>query len=114
MQPRRRSVSFTIAHHHVEIDGGIMAALEMGDVLSELAKRIQHRSRLRLEPSTLGSPVGGPDDPSDAASLYPRRERFLRPDDIVIAETGTVSMGPRFTRLPKGGGLSQPDALGLD
>jgi indolepyruvate decarboxylase len=92
----------TIAHHHVEIDGRIIAGLELGDVLSELAKRIEHRSWPRLEPSTLGSPVGGPDDPIDAASLYPRWERFLRPDDIVIAETGTVSMGLGFARLPRG------------
>ena len=92
----------TIAHHHVEIDGRIIAGLELGDVLSELAKRIEHRTWPRLEPSTLGSLVGGPDDPIDAASLYPRWERFLRPDDIVIAETGTVSMGLGFARLPTG------------
>jgi indolepyruvate decarboxylase len=47
----------TIAQHHVEIDSSIIAGLEMGDVLSELAKRIEHRSWPRQEPSTLGPPV---------------------------------------------------------
>jgi indolepyruvate decarboxylase len=92
----------TIAHHHVEIDGRVIVGLEMEDVLRELAKRIEHRSWPRQEPSTLGPPLGSPNDPIDAASLYPRWEQFLRPDDIVIAETGTVSMGLGFARLPAG------------
>jgi indolepyruvate decarboxylase len=86
----------------VEIEGKVITGLEMGDVLSELAKRIEHRSWPRQEPSTLGPPVGGPDDPIDADSLYPRREQFLRPGDLMIAETGTVSMGLGFARLPEG------------
>jgi indolepyruvate decarboxylase len=41
-------------------------------------------------------------DPITAAALYPRWERFLKPNDIVVAETGTVSMGLGFTRMPAG------------
>jgi indolepyruvate decarboxylase len=92
----------TIAHHHVEMDGRVIDGLEMGEVLTELAKVIEHRSWPRVQPLTLGALAGGADDPIDAESLYPRWERFLRPDDIVIAETGTVSMGLGFARLPRG------------
>jgi indolepyruvate decarboxylase len=34
--------------------------------------------------------------------LYPRWERFLKPNDIVVAETGTVSISLGFTRMPAG------------
>jgi indolepyruvate decarboxylase len=96
------SRTVTIAHHHVEIDGKVIAQLEMDDVLHELSKRTRYRDWMRPEPSTLGPLVGRPHDPIDAASLYPRWESFLRPEDIVIAETGTASMGLGFARLPPG------------
>jgi indolepyruvate decarboxylase len=47
--------------------------------------------------------VSGKDnDPIDAPALYSRWERFLEPDDILVVETGTVSMGLGFTLLPQG------------
>jgi indolepyruvate decarboxylase len=94
--------TITVAHHHVEIDGGIVADVEMGDVLIELARKIKHREWSRRRPASLGPAVGGPDEPIDAASLYPRWERFFRPGDVVIAETGTASMGLGFARMPQG------------
>nr|WP_264078387.1 thiamine pyrophosphate-dependent enzyme [Mycobacterium stomatepiae] len=54
-------------------------------------------------------PLGAPpslDCTTDAAitadQLYPRWIDFIAPDDIVIAETGTCSMGLAFGRLPRG------------
>ena len=92
----------TIGHHHVEIDGKIVTGLEMGDVLSELTRRIERHDWSRQKPSSLGPPVGEPNAPIDAASLYPRWERFFRPDDIIVAESGTASMGLAFAHLPNG------------
>jgi indolepyruvate decarboxylase len=46
--------------------------------------------------------VKGGADPIDAAALYPRWANFLKPDDILIAETGTASMGLGFALMPKG------------
>ena len=92
----------TIGHHHVEIDGQIVTGLEMGDVLSELTRRVERRDWPRQKPSSLGPPAGEPNGPIDAASLYPRWERFFRPDDIIVAETGTASMGLGFAHLPQG------------
>lgn len=37
-----------------------------------------------------------------ADALYPQWADFLQPDDIVIAETGTSSMGLAFAQMPKG------------
>jgi indolepyruvate decarboxylase len=37
--------------------------------------------------------VGAPDDPITAASLYPRYQRFFKPNDIVVGETGTSASG---------------------
>jgi hypothetical protein len=39
-------------------------------------------------------------DPITAEALYPRWAHFIEPDDVVIAETGTCSMGLAFTQLP--------------
>jgi hypothetical protein len=39
-------------------------------------------------------------DPITAEALYPRWAHFIEPDDIVIAETGTCSMGLASTQLP--------------
>ncbi len=41
----------------------------------------------------LGEPLGAPADRITPDYLYPRWEKFFRPGDLVIAETGTVSMG---------------------
>ena len=46
--------------------------------------------------------TGADSDPIAADTLYPRWENFLRPDDIVVAETGTASMGLAFAHLPTG------------
>jgi indolepyruvate decarboxylase len=91
----------TVGHHHVEIDGKVITGLEMGDVLRELALRVDLRDWLGLKPSSLGPAVGDPGAAIDAASLYPRWEQFLRPGDIVVAETGTASMGLGFAHLPQ-------------
>ncbi len=88
--------TIAITHHHVEIDGKVVQGVEMGDLLAELSKRIEHRDWRHIKPSSLGPLIGAAADPIDAASLYPRWAEFLRPDDIVIAETGTASMGLGF------------------
>ncbi len=41
-------------------------------------------------------------DKITAQYLYPRLEQFFKPNDIIIAETGTSSMGLGFALLPEG------------
>ncbi|MBL7489651.1 alpha-keto acid decarboxylase family protein [Frankia sp. AgB1.9] len=93
-----------IRHHHVQVGAMTYPSVEMRDLLTALAARLPTRTwpqpaadvvRMRSEP-------GSGDDPITAGNLYPRWEQFLRPRDIVVAETGTCSMGMAFARLPYG------------
>jgi indolepyruvate decarboxylase len=40
--------------------------------------------------------------PITADALYPRWANFLRPNDVIITDTGTSSLGLAFAQLPKG------------
>jgi indolepyruvate decarboxylase len=97
LDPKR---TMTISHHRTRIGEKTYPAVEMADLLLELSKRLSHRDWPKLSAGTLGAVTGAEDAHLDAAALYPRLEKFLRPSDIVIAETGTVSMGLGFARMP--------------
>lgn len=46
--------------------------------------------------------MGGGDEPITADALYPRWANFFRPNDVIMTDTGTPSLGLAFARLPKG------------
>ncbi len=93
----------SIVHHRVRIGSKVYPNVEMGDILATLAERIPKRDwGANISPVSLGSPTGTGSDAITAAALYPRWANFLRPDDIVVAETGTASMGLGFARMPAG------------
>lgn len=94
--------TITIDHHHVTIGARTYANVEMGDVLTGLAARLQRRDWPRREPGTPGPGAGRGDQRIDAGALYPRWADFLAEGDIVVAETGTASMGMGNVRLPAG------------
>src|SRR5208282_4498834 len=52
--------------------------------------------------SDLGDPKGHASDKITAEALYPRWGRFLKPNDILISETGTNALGLTFAPMPKG------------
>jgi indolepyruvate decarboxylase len=77
--------------------------VEMKDVLEEVSRRVtKRREKAPLRPVSLGPVKGSGNDPITADALYPRWADFIKEDDIVIAETGTPSMGLGFALLPKG------------
>jgi indolepyruvate decarboxylase len=95
--------TISIGLHHTRVGEKQFFNVEIGDVLTSLA------ARLSRAPAPDGLPVprnedvrGGGGDPITAETLYPRWAHFLRPDDILIAETGTISMGLGFAHLPEG------------
>jgi indolepyruvate decarboxylase len=94
--------TMTIGHHRTQVGGKTYQSVEMADLLLELSIRLSRRDWPKLSATTLGVTTGAGDDRLDAAALYPRLENFLQPGDIVIAETGTVSMGLGFARMPRG------------
>ncbi|MCF8142528.1 MAG: alpha-keto acid decarboxylase family protein [Deltaproteobacteria bacterium] len=98
-----RARSINIMHHHVRVGHAGYSNVEMRDVLEALAKRIPRRTDVKGPLAHgLGAPKGNPDDRITAEYLYPRWQQFLRPGDVLIAETGTASMGLGFADMPEG------------
>ncbi|OBK47846.1 alpha-keto acid decarboxylase family protein [Mycobacterium kubicae] len=92
-----------IGLHRTTVGSAVYQNVEMADVLRELASRAwTKRFPPGPRPTSLGPVVGSAAEPITAAALYPRWADFLREDDIVIAETGTCSMGLAFAQLPHG------------
>jgi len=89
--------------HSTRVGSAVYQGVELGDLLRALAERSWNtRQRGGPKPQQLGPMSGSGADPITADALYPRWAEFLRPDDIVIAETGTSSMGLAFAQLPHG------------
>jgi indolepyruvate decarboxylase len=96
--------TISISHHRTQVGGKTYSSVEMGDVLAALAKRLPKQNGVGARPqvSSLGPVIGTGAEPITAASLYPRWANFLQPRDILVAETGTASMGLAFAKLPQG------------
>jgi indolepyruvate decarboxylase len=95
--------TIAIKHHYTSVDGREFRDVEMGDILSSLASQVSRRDKkTSLQPASLGPVTGSGGDAITAEALYPRWAEFLRPNDIVIAESGTSSMGLAFAQMPKG------------
>jgi len=90
-----------ISHHQTRVGKKTYPNVEMGDILTALAKRLPRRADgKRPSPLGLAAAVGSESDPISAEALYPRLESVLRKGDLLIAETGTISMGIGFAHLP--------------
>jgi indolepyruvate decarboxylase len=92
-----------ICHHRTRVGPKVYPNVEMKDILAALTGRIAtRRGKSPTQADSLGPAVGCGSDPITAAALYPRGEKFLKPNDIVVAETGTSSIGLAFALMPKG------------
>jgi len=91
-----------VGHHRTRVGKKTYQNVEMSDVLAVLARRLTKRDWKMIEATSLGGVVGSGGDPISAEALYPRWAKFLRPNDILVAETGTASMGLGFARMPAG------------
>ncbi len=95
--------TINIRHHRTDIGDKLYRNVEMKDVVVELTKRIKKQKvKAPLQPVSLGKVVGANGDAITAEALYSRWGQFIKPNDIIIAETGTSSMGLAFALLPKG------------
>ena len=98
-----RSKTINVFHHSTRVGDTFFEDVEMKDVLAALTARLPKcADGKRPKPSDLGVPTGTGDDKITAEALYPRWNRFLKPDDILVAETGTSSMGLGMAKMPKG------------
>jgi indolepyruvate decarboxylase len=89
--------------HSARIGETVFHDVEMADLLLEIAERdLKAHASVGLQPVPKRSIGGLAGDAITAEQLYPRWAGFIAPDDIVIAETGTCSMGLAFDQLPRG------------
>lgn len=92
-----------IGLHRTQVGGRVFPDVELADLLGELAGRtVSPRTLPDIEPGSLGAVTGSGSQPITAQTLYPRWAEFIKAGDIVIAETGTSSMGLAFAQLPPG------------
>ncbi len=106
------SRTIEIKHHFTRVKGKTFQSVEMADLLALLADRVKRRVGRRTAVASLGPVEGRGEEPISAAALYPRWANFLKPDDILIAETGTVSMGLGFAHMPKGASFHNQTLFG--
>ena len=92
----------SVRHHFLRVGRAIFPNIEMRDALVSLAGKVGKKKVPAPRVHGLGEPQGAPGDKITPDYLYPRWERFFRPGDLIIAETGTVSMGLAFALMPKG------------
>jgi indolepyruvate decarboxylase len=97
-----RSKSINIMHDSVRVGDALYRGVGMKDVLVKLAQKLPRKDVQAPKVHGLGEPIGQPNDIISVEYLYPRWQQMLRPDDILIAETGTASMGLGFAKMPKG------------
>jgi len=92
-----------IRHHRTRVGTKVYPDVEMKDVLTELTRRVTKRNQKPpVQPGSLGPVKGAGSDPITVDALYPRWANFIKPNDILITETGSSAYGLAFTLLPKG------------
>lgn len=91
-----------VMHHTVQVGRAVFPQIEFRDALAALAGKVGKKQVSAPKVHGLGEPQGAPGDKITPDYLYPRWEKFFRPGDLVIAETGTVSMGLAFAWMPPG------------
>ena len=95
--------TISIGHHRTTVGAVVHRNVEMADLLTQMSGRVTNKpQRLAMAPGTLGPIVSGGDDPITADALYPRWANFFRPNDVIMTDTGTPSLGLAFAQLPKG------------
>src|SRR6516165_4829037 len=96
-----RLKSINILHNCVRVGAALFPNVEMKDVLPALARKLTKKQVQGPKRHGLGQPVGQANDKISVQYLYPRWEQMLKPGDILVAETGTTSMGLGFAQMPK-------------
>ncbi|WP_321158029.1 MULTISPECIES: alpha-keto acid decarboxylase family protein [Providencia] len=86
---------------HVKVGSAIYPQVYMHDVLAQLKQLAPALNHPGIKAQDLGAPIQGENGKITAGYLYPRLEKMFKKYDIIIAETGTASMGLGFALLPE-------------
>ncbi len=92
----------TIGIDYTQVDGRIYSNVRMRDMFVELTAKVKKFTNVKLQRPAQAKVIGGPDDPITQESLCSRYQRFFKPNDIVVAETGTSSTVVGGLLLPEG------------
>jgi indolepyruvate decarboxylase len=92
----------TIGIDYTQVDGRIYSNVLMRDMFVELARQVKKFTNVKLQRPPQAKLVGGPDDPITQESLSARYQQFFKPNDIVVAETGTSTVVCGGLLLPDG------------
>ena len=92
----------TIGIDHTQVDGKIYSNVRMRDMIVELTRQVKTFTDVKLQRPAMAEVVGGQDDPITQESLPAHYQRFFKPNDIIVAETGTSSICVGGLLLPEG------------
>ena len=93
--------SLVAGDDYVAVDGRVFTGVTLPDVVAGLADAVEPRGDLAAIPAPAPPPPSGaPTDPISSAAFYPRLQAMLRPGDILVAETGSVSFATAKLTLP--------------
>ena len=108
----RLDLSRVVALHADWVQAGdqVFTSVSLSDVLAGLITRFKAGSK---QPSRCGDqrfvqpepllPVSGQaQEPTSSSGFYPRLQRFLRPTDVLVSDTGTCLLKLNALRLPAG------------
>jgi indolepyruvate decarboxylase len=95
--------TITIDHHRTTVGATVYRNVEIADILTGLVGRVTNSfDRPAIAPEMVGPIVNGGNDPITADALYPRWANFFRPNDVILTDTGTSSLGLALAQLPQG------------
>ncbi|AOV98151.1 indole-3-pyruvate decarboxylase [Edwardsiella hoshinae] len=92
----------TLMPESVRIGATEYLQVRMEDVLNAVVQQVSPLPRPTEAPQPQPLAAVNASGAINASYLYARWQQMLRPHDIVVAETGTVSMGLSFALLPPG------------
>ena len=93
----------TIGVDHVRIGDHIYNPVRMGDVFHGLAAAVKKNFGYAAPPREAPTKPGGkPDNAITAMNMYPRLRGFLKPQDRIVLESGSISSGMVPLPLPDG------------
>lgn len=92
----------TIGIDYTQVDGRIYSNVRMRDMFVELTRQVKKFTDVKLQRPEPAEVVGGPDDPITQESLSARYQQFFKPNDIIVAETGTSAVVCGGLLLPEG------------
>jgi indolepyruvate decarboxylase len=92
----------TIGIDHTQVDGRVYSNVRMRDMFVALAAKVKKFTDVKLQRPAPAKLVGGPNDPITQESLPGRYQQFLKPNDILVAETGTSAVATGGLLMPEG------------